>query len=85
MDHKTKIYMSVRLNSHVKTLGKNQLQSAYIYWGFSGGSVVKNSPCNARDMGLILGWGTKIPHAAEQLSAVTTEPMHYLQKIHVPQ
>ena len=76
MDYKTKIYMSVRLNSHVKTLGKNQLQSAYIYWGFSGGSVIKDPPCSAGDKGLILGWGTKIPHAAEQLCQCTaiTEP-----------
>ena len=37
--------------------------------------MVKNLPCNAGDMGSILGLGTKIPHAAEQLSllVVTTE------------
>ena len=28
--------------------------------------VVKNPPCNARDIGLIPGQGTKIPHASEQ-------------------
>ena len=28
-----------------------------ICWGFSGGSVVKNPPANAGDMGLILGLG----------------------------
>ena len=27
------------------------------YWGFSSGSVVKNPPANAGDMGLISGWG----------------------------
>ena len=27
------------------------------YWGFSGGSVVKNLPANARDVDLILGSG----------------------------
>ena len=27
------------------------------YWGFPGGSVVKNSPANARDMGSIPGSG----------------------------
>ena len=32
------------------------------------GSVVKNLPCNAGDMGLILGRGTKISQAAQQLS-----------------
>ena len=26
-------------------------------WGFPGGSVVKNSPANAKDAGLIPGWG----------------------------
>ena len=38
--------------------------------------MVKNLPCNAGDVGLIPGRGTKIPHAAEQLSpcAVMTEP-----------
>ena len=42
---------------------------------FPGGPVVKNLPYNAGDMGLIPGQGTKIPHAAGQLSprATTTE------------
>ena len=35
---------------------------------FPGGPVVKNPPCNAGDVGLIPGWGTKIPHAVRQLS-----------------
>ena len=35
---------------------------------FLGGLVVKNLLCNAGDMGLIHGWGTKILHATEQLS-----------------
>ena len=35
---------------------------------FPGGPVVNNPPCNAQDVGSILGWGTKIPHATEQLS-----------------
>ena len=40
--------------------------------------MVKNLPCNAGDSGLIPGWGTKIPHAAGQLSLSTTntEPLH---------
>ena len=44
---------------------------------FPGGSVVKNLPCNAGDMGLIPGWGTKIPHATGQLSlcATTRQPV----------
>ena len=42
---------------------------------FPGGPVVKNLPSDAEDMGLIPGQGTKIPHAAGQLSphATTTE------------
>ena len=39
---------------------------------FTGGPVVKNLPCNAGDMGSIPDQGTKIPHAAEQLSSCTT-------------
>ena len=34
--------------------------------------MVKNPPCNAGDTGSIPGWGTKIPHATEQLSTCTT-------------
>ena len=43
---------------------------------FPGCPVVKNPPSNAGDAGLIPGRGTKIPHAAGQLSphATTTEP-----------
>ena len=43
---------------------------------FPGGPVVKNPSCNAGDAGSIPGWGTKILHAAGQLSpsAATTEP-----------
>ena len=39
---------------------------------FPGGPVVKNPPSSAGDAGLIPGWGTKIPHAAGQLSPCTT-------------
>ena len=40
--------------------------------------MLKNLPCNAGDLGLIPGRGTRIPHAVEQLSpsATTTEPAH---------
>ena len=31
--------------------------------GFPDGPVVKNLACNAGNLGLILGWGTKIAHA----------------------
>ena len=30
--------------------------------------MVKNSPSNARDMGLMPGWGNRITHALEQLT-----------------
>ena len=52
---------------------------------FSAGPVVKNSPPNAWDVGWIPGQGTKIPHAAEQLSlyTTTTEPMN--SGAHAPQ
>ena len=35
---------------------------------FPGGPEVKNPPCNGRDVGLIPGWGIKIPQASEQPS-----------------
>jgi len=43
---------------------------------FPGAIVVKNSPSSARDVCLILGRGTKIPHDARQLSpcTATSEP-----------
>ena len=43
------------------------------------GPVVKNLPCNAGDAGSIPGQGTKIPHAVEQLSPLSTtaELMHH--------
>ena len=34
--------------------------------------MVKNPPCNAGNLGLIPGWGTKIPHAVDQLSPSAT-------------
>ena len=44
-------------------------------WDFPGGPLVKNPPSNAGDEVLILGLGTKIPDATEQLipHASTTE------------
>ena len=38
---------------------------------FPGGPVVRNPPSNAGDEGLIPGGGSKIPHAAGQLSPRT--------------
>ena len=37
-------------------------------WDFPGGLVIKNPPFDAGDVGLIPWEGTKILHAAEQLS-----------------
>ena len=34
--------------------------------------MVKNLPCNTGNTGLIPRWGTKIPHAEEQLSPQAT-------------
>ena len=39
---------------------------------FRGGLVVNNLPCNTGDVGSTPGWGTKIPHASEQLSPHAT-------------
>ena len=37
--------------------------------------MAKKTPCHAGNMGLIPGWGTKLPHTTENLSscATTTE------------
>ena len=49
---------------------------------FPGGPVVKNPPYNGGDMGLIPGQGTKIPHAAGQLSPrATTTHMPQLEPV----
>ena len=49
--------------------------------------MVKNLPCNAVDMGFILGWETKILHAEEQLRwhAATREPMCHKERSHMMQ
>ena len=44
------------------------LSSLLVNLDFPGGPGVKNLPCNAEDVGSIPDWGTKIPHAAEQLN-----------------
>ena len=36
--------------------------------------MVKNPPSNAGDVGLIPGWGTKIPHAMGKLSSQLEKP-----------
>ena len=49
---------------------------------FPGGPVVKNLPSTAGDASSIPGRGTKIPHAAGQLSlhAATSEPVPQLER-----
>ena len=56
-------------------------------WDFHCGPVVKNPPCNAGDVGLIPGWGTKIPHATEQLSpyVITRESVQCNERAHMIQ
>ena len=44
---------------------------------FPGGPVVKNPPSNAGDVDSIPGRGTKIPHAAGQLSPRALEPARH--------
>ena len=48
--------------------------------------MVKNSPCNAGDAGLISGWETKITHATEQINPHTTrESMHLNERSYMMQ
>ena len=47
--------------------------------------MVKTLPCNAGDVGLIPGQGTKIPCAAGQLSPCALEPIHPKERSRVPQ
>ena len=44
--------------------------------------MIKNLPCSAGDKGSVLGLGTKIPHAVEQLSLCTMEPRHHKGSSH---
>ena len=55
----------------------------YVGGHSSGGLVVKNLSCNAGDLGLIPYQGTKIPHAAGQLSPHPLEPLcHTREAVH---
>ena len=47
-------------------------------WDFSSSQVAKSLPSNAGDTGSIPGQGTKIPHAAGQLSHSERSCMHQL-------
>ena len=50
--------------------GRTWVKLVKLLMGFPGGPVVGDPLANAGDTGLIPGLGTKIPHAAEQLSHV---------------
>ena len=54
-----------RIDNQVKAIWCHSTRKEQKLWDFPGGLVVKNLPCNAREVGLIPGRGTKIPHAAE--------------------
>lgn len=54
---------------------------------FPSGSVVRNLPCNAGDLGSIPGRGSKVPHTSEELSlcVATTESTCHNERVHTPQ
>ena len=60
------LFCSVERCSNKSTFTKRSILKLHEkYKDFPGGPVVKNPPSNATDMGLIPGWGTKIPEAAK--------------------
>ena len=69
----------------MKSFCKNDVSYTLIlkefYRGLPGGSMVKNPPSYAEDVGSILGHGTKNPYAMGQLSlcAATREKADTLQ------
>lgn len=56
-------------------------------WDFPSGQVIKNQHCDARDVSLIPGKRSTIPHAAEQRGphTATSEPTHHNWRVHMPQ
>ena len=93
LNRKKTSWMGVVINPLLLCTGRSMLGSCISFWvweirgkwDFPGGPGVKNPPSNAGDAGSIPGQGTKIPHAAGQLSphATTTEPM--CSRAHVAQ
>ena len=57
-----------------------------LYFKTCGGPVIKHPPCEAGDVGLISGLGSKTPHATEQVTrhTATTEPTGHNQRIQAP-
>ena len=69
--------------NHGSSLLGRFCKKLFLEWttgNFPGGPVVKSLPCNAEDMSLIPGWGTKISHAVGQLSPTNTEPLFTTMK-----
>lgn len=67
-----KIHICVTLSEEVTLAMK---MPKFRSWNFLGSPLVRNLPCNARDLGSIPGQATEIPHALEQqsLHAATAE------------
>ena len=73
----------------IRSLANNIWRGSYVgskiwYRDFPSHPVVKNPPSNARDVGVIPGERTKIPHAKEQLSPPTTareKLVHHSQEL----
>lgn len=68
----------MRINACI-SLNKNELLIFFLKKEtifFLGVPVVKNAPCNAENVGSVLGQGTKSPQAVQKLSprATTSEP-----------
>ena len=59
---------------------ENRFKTIEKHWDFPGDPMVKNLLGKSGDTGSILGWGSKIPPAAEQLSpsTATTEPVPWI-------
>ena len=56
---------------HPTIFFKESVYQEFFTQDFPSGPVVKNLPANTGDMGSIPGLGTRIPHAAGQLSLCT--------------
>ena len=54
-------------------------------WDFPSGPLIKNLLSSAEDLGLILGWGTKIPHAIGCVPHLDQSPPTAMMRSHVLQ
>ena len=61
---------------------KSSIKETERFGDIPGGPEVKNSLCNAGDMGSIAGWRTEIPFDFELLSPHTLEPMDHNLRAH---